>query len=310
MTSKLDEYTDEIKQRLVEGVSQNQLAGRYGVARSTLQSWLKNRNVPVPLPDSLSENPSDDYEEIPIVHRDYSDLDHLHVYPMGDVHKGSPAHAEDRWHEWLKYLETTDNVSLLCTGDLFNAAIKTSVSETYDEKLTVGESKRRLRSELRALAQAGKIDLLMPGNHDDRVYRAVGDCPVEDLADSLEIPYVRDAVLLVYAVGAVEYHIYVVHGKGAGQVGARASRLQKQAHTIRADIYVSGHTHSQLVFPQDVFAYNAKENKIVRERQLFISSGSFLNYEGYAAKSGYPPTKIGAPRIRLDGERHDPHVSI
>jgi hypothetical protein len=73
-------------------------------------------------------------------------------------------------------------------------------------------------------------------------------------------------------------------------------------------MYVSGHSHSQLVFPRDVF--EVKRNRVVRRRQLFVASGSFLNYEGYAAKMGLTPQKIGAPRIRLDAIRKDAHVSV
>lgn len=306
--SKLDNHRKEIEGHIANGLSQNEIANTYKVARSTLQAWLGKQKLAVQPQDGLTEEPSEQFEEIPVLYRDYSDREHLHVYPLGDVHKGSPAHAADRWQEWLNYLEQTEDVALLCTGDLFNAALKTSVSESYDEVLTVGQAKRELRGELKPLAEQGKIDLLMPGNHDERVYKAVGDCPVEDLADSLEVPYARDAVLVVYKVGSVEYEVYVVHGKGGGQVGARASRLAKRADTIDADIYVSGHTHSQLVFPQDVFKRKGK--RIVRKRRLFVSSGSFLNYEGYAAKSSFAPTKIGAPRIWLDGTRYDPHVSV
>lgn len=307
--SKLDAHAEDIFSDLGARVSQRSIAQKHGVARSTLQAWLRRRDLRAlnhAEAEGLSEEPSDGFTEIPVFYRDYSEQDHHYIYPLGDVHKGSPAHAEDRWHEWLGYLENEPNASLLGTGDFLNAALKDSKSEAYDEVSRVGVAKRTLRKELQPLSD--RIDLLMPGNHEDRIYRAVGDCPVEDIADTLETPYAREAAVVIVKVGDIEYEISVRHGTGGGQVGARANRLSVQARTIIADIYISGHTHSQLVFPQDVFVI--AQQRVVRKRQLFVSSGSFLNYEGYAAKAGYPPQKVGAPRIRLDGTRKDAHASI
>ena len=314
-TSKLDAHAAEIAEALDgRGASQRELADHYGVARSTLQNFISTRLTKVSQydwsTDNLPENPEDEFLEIPVIVRDYSHLKELYVYPLGDVHKGSPAHASKRWQQWLDYLVTTPNASMLGTGDFFNAALKDSKSEAYDELLTVRKAREELSDDLSPLAAEGRIDLLMPGNHEARIYRAVGDEPVSAIAREHGIPYVDDAVVVIYVVGDIAYEVFVRHGTGGGQVGARANRLAKQAQSLLADIYVSGHTHSQLVFPQDLFFVNRRMARVERRRQLFVSSGSFVQYEGYAAKAGYPPQKIGAPRIRLDGTRKDPHVSV
>lgn len=285
------------------GISRRAAAIEVGVPESTLRGWENEDGSP-----ALTSDPTNDYIEVPVIHRDYSSESTHYVYPLGDVHKGSLAYDHDRWQEWVGFIERRKDCSLLGTGDFLNAALKTSVSEVYDETQTVGSAKRALRSELRPLAD--RIDLLIPGNHEDRIYRAVGDCPIEDVADALGCPYARKVAFIVYRVGDVEYHVYVRHGSGGGGVGARANRLEKQASALHADVYVSGHTHSQLIFPQEIFVYDPTTQKIVRKSRYFVSSGSFLRYEEYAAGAGYTPTKMGAPRIRLDGERFDVHVSI
>lgn len=277
-----------------------------GVPRQSLKDYLGRR---APTGEGLSHDPSENFTEIPVIHRHYEDREQLYVYPLGDVHKGSPAHNEERWHEWLGYLQQADDASMLGTGDFLNAALKDSKSEAYDDVLTVGQAKRQLAHELAPLAE--KIDILGVGNHEDRIYRAVGDCPIEDLADRLSVPYAKSHALLIYHVGEQEYTIYFRHGTGSGgTVGARANRLQKASQTILADAYVSGHTHSQLCFPEDIFKYDPGRDRVVREKRMFISSGSFLNYEEYAAVRGFSPTHVGAPRILLNGIRRDLHVSI
>lgn len=288
-----------------KGLSRRAAAKEHGFAESSIRVWEREYDEALP---TAEPSFSDGIIEVPVIQRDYSASKYHYVYPLGDVHKGSAAYDADKWHEWLDFLKSDKNCSMLGTGDFLNAALKTSVSEVYDETQSVGAAKRELRAELRPLAS--RIDLLLPGNHEDRIYKAVGDCPIEDITDAIECPYARKVALVVYRVGSVEYLVYVRHGTGAGGVGARANRLEKQAQTFHADVYVSGHTHSQLVFPQEIFAYDPTTQKVIRKRRYFVSSGSFLRYEDYAAGAGMVPTKMGAPRIRLDGERLDVHVSI
>lgn len=216
-----------------EGLSRRAAADQVGVPEATIRLWEKNgAEQLVPLGSEPSDE--DGFTEIPVILRDYSAEQAHYVYPLGDVHKGSPAYDDTRWQEWLNFIKERRDASLLGTGDFLNAALKTSVSETYDEQYSVGTAKRSLRAELRPLAD--RIDLLIPGNHEDRIYRAVGDCPIEDVADSLGCPYARKVALVVYRVGSIEYLVYVRHGTGAGGVGARANRLEKQASALHADV--------------------------------------------------------------------------
>lgn len=243
--------------------------------------------------------------EIPVIYRDYSSESRHFIYPLGDVHKGSKTHNKEMWRDWLAYLRKRKIASLLGTGDFLNVGIVGSKSDIYDETMTVGKAKREITHELRSLAETGRIDALAPGNHEDRITRSIGDCPIQDICDSLDVPYIEAAALLVYRVGNQEYEVYMRHGTGSGQslIG-----LGKGAGVIRADIYVTGHTHRQAVTADDWFVREGDDS--VRRKRYFVSSGSFLGYEKYAAQRGYPPSRMGAPRIYLDGERWDVHVSI
>lgn len=282
------------------------LADHLGVARTTLRDHiyrcgLREQTIAVREASVEVARPS----EIQVIHRDYSNEAKHSIYPLGDVHKGAASHSAKKWESWLGYLEKTPTSSLLGTGDFLNTAIVGSKSDVYDETMTVGEAKRDLRRQLEPLASAGRIDALMPGNHEDRITRAIGDCPIHDVCDMLEVPYVRAAALLVYHVGDIEYEVYVRHGTGNGQ---SLATLAKSGQVIRSDIYITGHTHRQAVTADDFFV--RKGTGIRREKRYFVSSGSFLGYENYAAQRGYPPSRLGAPRIFLDGKRWDVHVSI
>lgn len=243
--------------------------------------------------------------EIPIIRRDYSEQDRHYIYPLGDLHIGAKMHNAAMWQEWLDYLGVRANASLLGTGDFLNTAIIGSKSDVYDEQMTVGEAKRLLRTQLKPLADEHRIDGLAPGNHEDRITRATGDCPILDVCDSLGVPYVESAALFVYVVGDIEYEVYLRHGTGMGQ---SLAALARSGQVIRADIYVTGHVHKQAATADDFFV--RRGDSVVREKRHFVSSGSFLGYEKYAAVRGYSPGRLGAPRVFLDGRRHDVHISL
>ena len=243
--------------------------------------------------------------ELPVIYRDYSDESRHYVYPLGDVHKGAAQHDRKLWRKWLGYIEGRKNASLLGTGDFLNVALKDSKSDVYEERMTVGDAKRELRGELKRLAGEGRIDGLFPGNHEERIHRAVGDCPIQDVCDSLEVPYAVAAALFVFKVGKVEYEILVRHGTGAGQ---SLVALAKSGRIARADVYVTGHSHRQAVTIDDIFEREGRA--MGRRKMYFLSSGSFIGWEKYAAVRGYPPSHMGAPRLFLDGTRRDVHISL
>jgi hypothetical protein len=309
---KLTPHVDAIREMAANGATKVDVAAKFSVDESSVRrlaarhgiafdSTLARAARPV---DDLSHD-IDDPTEVPVIVRDYSHLDSMYVYPLGDVHIGAATHQSARWREWLGYLAGNDRTSMLGTGDFLNCAIIGAKSDVYEERATVGDAKRTLRGELKPLAEQGRLDVLMPGNHENRVTRATGDCPVQDVAEWLGVPYARAAAWLVYRVGDVEYDFYVRHGTGNGQ---STVALKKGAMVATADVFVTGHVHNQTVTADEIFTRDG--DRVVRKRRYYVSSGSFLAAEGYALERGYSPTRIGAPRIYLDGRRKDVHASI
>lgn len=281
-------------------LSIRKLAPEYGVNESTLRRALRRSR-----PDGLSGEVAPELVEVPVIVRDYRHLEELYVYPMSDVHLGSPSHQAAKWQEWLDYVAETPRTSLLLNGDLFNSAIVGSKSDVYREEGVVEDHVYALEDQLRPIAEDGRIDGMNPGNHEDRIWRAVGIDPVRMVARNLGAPYFRASAMVVYLVGDQRYEVYVRHGTGNGQ---SLMQHEKNLRIAQADVYVNGHIHNQSVRRGVVMGLEGK--RMVRRKWLSVSSGSFLAYEEYAAVRGYPPTAIGAPRIYLSGERKDFHASI
>lgn len=323
MSAKRDQQITEKTQQAIElmrdGWSLTAAAREVDLSRTTLSSRVHDidrpelparGNQPAPSADGLPEDASDP-SEIPVFVRDYSDRDHHFIYPIGDLHIGSPQHRGDVLDEWLAYLLREPNVSMLNTGDNTNCALSSSVSDEYGEKLTVRAAREQQAEAFSPLAARGLIDLVIDGNHELRVYRAIGDTPNAQVCDALGINYTMSAAIVRYIVGDVSYDLYLRHGTGGGgKMGAQVNRLADQDSIIDADVYVSGHTHSQAAFVKDVFVPVAHQARFTRKKRLYVCSGSFMGYEDYAAQAGYPPAHIGAPRIRLDGRYKDAHASV
>ena len=314
MPSKLEEHKQQIEAMLQAGESVNVVAKTFGVARSTAQDYVR-KHVTLEVgggqfqDDRLVNTPGANTDGITVIHRDYSNQDCLHMYPLGDIHLGSSKCAEGVLDEWLTYIVDTDGTSLLNTGDNLNSAIKDSVSDVYDEQYTVQVARQKLTDKFRPVAEANKLDAIIDGNHEWRILRAVGDSPNSAVADALGVAYSPAALYVVYHVGDQEYGVYLRHGNGGGAtMGAAVNRLEKQERIVDADVYISGHTHTQVAFPKETFVRVG--DRMVRRKRMFVSSGSFLGYEDYAKIAGYPPAHIGAPRIFLDGRKHDVHASV
>jgi hypothetical protein len=294
---------------LIEGGSTlRAAAAKVGVHRDTLRYRLTE-----PQPEQVSLPDIPDPDEVPVFVRDYTDRAKHTIYPIGDLHIGSPQHAGKALASWLDYLDQTDGVSMLNTGDNTNCALKTSVSDIHAERLTVRDARERQTKLFRPLAEQGKIDAIIDGNHEMRVYNATGDSPNAAVADALGINYTMAACVVRYLVGDQSYDLYLRHGTGGGgKLGAQVNRLHDPDKIIDADIYVSGHTHTQHASVTDTFRITGtrKRPKVERRKQLFVCSGSFVGYEDYAASAGYVPSHIGAPRVFLDGRRKDAHASV
>jgi len=266
----MPKYADPAREarfaQAIEAINRGQTiqgaAKEYGLPYTTLHGRLRGTKTPryeIPAgkvhaaEDGLREFSSEE-GEIPVFIRDYSDQELHRPYPLGDLHIGAPEFQEDALDEWFQYLLDTPNTSLLNTGDNTNCALTTSVSDTYKEKLTVQEARQKQTEKFRPLAEANKIDAIIDGNHEMRVYRSTGDSPNSAVADALNLNYSMAACVVRYLVGDQSYDVFLRHGTGGGgTMGAAVNRLQKQEQIIDADIYVSGHTHTQVAFPKNRF---------------------------------------------------------
>lgn len=71
-----------------------------------------------------------------------TDLEFIELYPISDLHIGDPTFKEKEFGQFLSYIEKTENAYVICIGDLINNAIKSSISNVYEETMPPSKQKK------------------------------------------------------------------------------------------------------------------------------------------------------------------------
>lgn len=250
---------------------------------------------------------------------DLGNLESAYIIPISDMHIGDPMFDAEKFFGYRQWIQDTPNAYIVLNGDILNTAIKNSVSDIYSEVLSPKEA---LETAVKIFTPVkDRILCIVGGNHERRIYKETGMDITEILASKLGVHYAGDECYLKIKIGKavgkhgngkpIIYTCYQTHGWGAGRTaGAKVNNLAKMADIVLADIYIASHTHF-MTGHQDVYMIPDKSsNKLVEVKRTYVSSGAFLKRGGYAVTKGYPHSKLGSPRIRLNGTKKDVHLSI
>lgn len=255
------------------------------------------------------------YRSAPLMARarvyDLTEHDSVEIVSMGDLHATSTHVDLDMIRSAIDWLAEKDDRYAIIPGDVFDTAIKGSISLDLSEQ---GMSNKDGRHMLTRMLQpvAGKILAVIAGNHDDRLTRDSGSDEVDALMCALGIGdryFPEGEVFMQFRVGkfnhndqAVVYNGYMTHGNAGGRLpGGKANSLvaiRNIVHNI--DVAWNGHGHTPLVIPEVAWEFTGKGN-IVERKQLFISCGSSLKRGGYPVRKSYPPLARVFPTVTLHG---------
>ena len=235
------------------------------------------------------------------------------LMPLSDLHIGSNFN-EDLFLKYRKWVLSQKNAYVLLNGDIVEMVTKDSVGDIF-ESLRPKEQKKLAVKFLEPLAKEGRLLAYVDGNHEHRLSKNTDIFVGEEICERLGVPSIYDpnGVYIFLTMGyeakhnkntRITYTIYMRHGHGGGRTkGAKANNLEKMSNKIFADIFISSHVHEQMNFP-DVFTVpDPIHKKLNYIDSWFVSSGSFLNWSGYAIRGGYNPTKLGSSYLILNGRR-------
>ncbi len=223
---------------------------------------------------------------------------------IGDVHFGTPDSNIEGVIDNLKYASQQENAIVFFMGDMMNAAILGSKSDIYAEVLTpqaqldlftkiltysqgnievpkylvklLEENKIFLPDDsLKCLDKAkSNIATINEGNHEARIYKAVGISPSKTVAETAGVdeafaPYFSNTEIKLKnnheKDKSISFKIVGHHGTGNSNIDHVVSRYPKQVDG--ADLYVIGHTHDHVQTSRRYVDLKIDENG--QEKQVY-----------------------------------------
>jgi predicted phosphodiesterase len=235
----------------------------------------------------------------------------IEIIPLADLHLGDSMSDFKLIMERIEYIKNTENVYCILGGDLMDTAISSSVGDTYGANLKPMDQLSQCVKIFEPIKD--KILAVLPGNHENRVYRSDGIDITEMMCAQMGISakYSPTTALLFIRFGKARtgrhgrpmlYTIYVTHGAGGGRKeGGKINRLADLACIVDADIYCHGHTHLPAVMKNSFFRVSGSNSSVSLVDKLFVNSAAALNYGGYGDTQGFKPASKCTPSIFLDG---------
>lgn len=239
----------------------------------------------------------------------------IEIYPMADHHIGDSMCDFKMIMELIEHIRTTPNAYCILGGDLMDTAICSSIGDTYGANLQPMEQLKMCVKIFEPIKD--KILVVLPGNHENRVYKSDGIDMTEVMCNQLGIPerYSPTTALLFIRFGKSGknmpnrrqlYTAYVTHGSGGGRKeGGKVNRLADLASIVDADIYIHSHTHLPVIFREGFFRTSPSNSSVAQVDKLFVNTAASLNYGGYGDKAGFKPASKKSPVIYLHGLKHE-----
>ena len=242
--------------------------------------------------------------------------DKIEIHPMADLHIGD-AHCDyQSILARIDYIKKTPNAYVILDGDLMDTAIASSVGDTYGATLTPMEQLKECVKLFEPIKD--RILAVLPGNHENRVYRTDGLDITQLMCSQLGLQgkYSPTSALLFVRFGERDvsshhgrrqlYTLYVTHGSGGGRKeGGKINRLADLACIVDADIYVMGHTHMPAILKEGFYRVSGANSSVALVEKLYVNTCSSLSYGGYGDAQGFKPASKCAPVIYLDGHKRD-----
>lgn len=252
------------------------------------------------------------------------------LIPVGDIHCGNKAFAKEYFENLMKWIQKKDNVYVIGMGDYVEATthlqpwfrmgeIEEMANEDWQEKdkekpsrkflFTQAEQFKYIKKWFKPIADSERLIGMHLGNHDERGSQYTGFDFVKNMCFEFGVPYLmHEAITRVSfkRTGSNEvnsWDVFSTHGKYRGtSVGGKVNHIEKYMEKIRADIFLHGDTHENLVHEYPVQELNARGTEVIDANKQFIMTGSFVKSRvkgtvTYSERGGYKSVKVGCPKL-------------
>lgn len=260
-----------------------------------------------------------------IVHKFPAGQD-ITIIPIADVHLGARECMEQEFISFIGTIAEKPNVYICLLGDLLNNAVKSSVSNIYEELYRPSEAKRMMAKILEPVRD--KILFSVTGNHERRSSREVDDDANYDIMCKLDIEnlYRENVAFVKLQFGEQErkngirqagalrpcYTIVGMHGAGVGALaGASINKNERMAYSIdNMDALIVGHSHRPAVTQPGKIYIDTRNNQVKVKPFKVITATSWLSWGGYSAQKQMLPTSHALQTLTLRGDHKEMVVTM
>ena len=245
-----------------------------------------------------------------------SDWDFINVYSLSDIHESDPLFDVDMFRRFIKFIAEDKRRRIIGNGDWLNNALKTSVSNIYNEVRTPSQARKWMIKEVEPIAD--QIDEMIEGNHERRSTKETDQSPTEWMADVLKVPYFENGVFAKYSLGKgangkrIAYGICVTHGSSGGKkIGSPLNRGEDFIARIEnCDLLALGHSHKLCSGKIGTIVMDLQNNRTREIEKGILVSSHWSHFGGYAFRGMMPPSAKGAAWATLSGKEKKLNITI
>ena len=248
------------------------------------------------------------------------------IVPISDVHLGSPGCMEQEFISFIKTVKETPNMYLVLGGDLIDNGTRSSVTNPFRATMPPSQQKKEMANILSEVRD--RILCFVPGNHERRSGKDADDDPCYDIAAKLDLEtlYRENIAFVKIQMGEKEspsgkvnagkyrptYNLVVVHGAGGGILtGGAVNRGERFGYVIDGmDALIVGHTHKPFTTQPGKIKIDPHNNLVTIKPFKVISSTSWLEYSGYAARGMMMPSTHCLQTLTLRGDKKEIVVTM
>lgn len=246
------------------------------------------------------------HDNLPIIINLPMEQEYADIYFIHDVHYGSELFDEKKWKATKELIIKNDRALVCWIGDLLENAVPNSKSDMFTQSEPPALQKEWVASELKDLSS--KTIAVVAGNHcNNRTTKLTGLYPLYDccLYAGIDKLY-RDTYAIIDIGIGTKQNTQNKQIHYFGQIQHRSKDIKSVSscdYTDGIDFFAYGHDHEPKERPRAKLVYDP-HNKVLYKRNVEnINCGSFCQYGGYGAKSGYRPQSDKMYSLRIFGER-------
>jgi len=228
---------------------------------------------------------------------------HFTLYPIGDLHYGSPQCNEGFIRQVVQEIHGNPNAYWVGMGDFMENAIIGSKSDVYTQTVSPKVQMEHIVKMLKPIKDKGLF--LIGGNHEQRSHRLVGLIPEEYIGLQLEIPYKGFSCLANFQMKSKTpntFSCYFHHNYGGGYTkGGKVNRAESLRRiTPVADATFSAHFHTTSRIP--AVWYEAGRTQVIKHMGYDYITGSALEWSGsYAEEKAKPSASCEFIKVSFVG---------